>query len=320
MYKTINEKNKVLFVLLALCPASLALAMQPLDDQSLATTTGQDGINIGVGFNKIDVEQISLIDKDGITSPIMNKDYKSPAALVVAGALNSPINVNFVGANASPTLNMVMDTDGGNGQAFANVAVSFGNQISAVKVSPFAVYLASANSVSTASNSKSIFNSAGTLNTGVNKIFEVGSASNNFEISFNNSNRPQMNVQLGNVPQGQMIKFSGAIQAICGTGSGCPISIISGDTAAKFDFQMKATDVANGFALNGFYAGVEPTGAVFGNTGRSSKMNVALNNLMLGRDGANASTTFNGLSNGSMGSFGAVGASVKDLKVNIRGL
>lgn len=320
MYKNINEKNKAFMLVLALCPASVTLAMQPLDDQSLATTTGQDGINIGVGFNKIDVEQISLIDKDGITAPIMNKDYKSPAALVVAGAVNSPINVNFVGADASPTLSMKIDTDGGNGQAFANVGLSLGNQISALKVSPFAVYLASTNSVSTANASKSIFTTAGALNTGVSKIFEVGSASNNFEITFSNTNRPQMNVQLGHVPQGQMIKFSGAIQAICGTGSGCPISIISGDTAAKVDFQMKATDVANGFALNGFYAGVEPTGAVFGHTGSSSKMNVALNNVMLGREGANAANTFNGLSNGSMGSFGAIGASVKDLKVNIRGL
>lgn len=320
MYKKINEKNKALIFLLALCPASLVLAMQPLDDQSLATTTGQDGINIGVGFSKIDIEQISLIDKDGITAPIMNKDYKSPAAFVVAGAVNSPINVNFVGANTSPTLNMVMDTDGGSGQAFANLAVSFGNQISAIKVSPFAIYLASSNSVSTATASKSIFNTAGTLNTGVSKIFEVGSASNNFEISFNNINRPEMNVQLGNVPQGQMIQFRGAIQAICGTGTGCPISIISGDTAAKFDFQMKATDATNGFVLNGFYAGVEPTGAVFGNMGSSSKMNVALNNVMLGREGVRDTNTFNGLSNGSMGSFGAIGASVKDLKVNIRGL
>lgn len=320
MYKSINEKNKLLIFILALCPASLALAMQPLDDQSLATTTGQDGINVGIGFNKIDVEQISLIDKDGITAPIMNKDYKSPAALVVAGAVNTPINVNFVGANTSPTLNVVMDTDGGNGQAFANLAFSFGTQISAIKVSPFAVYLASTNSVSTANSSKSIFSTAGSLNTGVSKIFEIGSAANNFEISFNNNNRPKMNVQLGNVPQGHMIQFSGAIQAICGTGSGCPISIISDDTAAKFDFQIKATDAANGFALNGFYAGVEPTGAVFGNTGNSSKMNIALNNVMLGRDGANAPNIFNGLSNGSMGSFGAIGTSVKDLKVNIRGL
>lgn len=320
MYKKIYDKNKVLILLAAFCPATFAFSMQPLDDQSLSAATGQDGLNIGIGINKVDIEQVSLIDKDGITAPILNKDYKNAAGIVVAGTVNSPMSVSFVGANTTPTVNISIDTDAGNGKAFTNLAIGFGNQISAIKVSPFAMYLASTNAVSTASSSKSIFNAAGALTTGVNKILEIGNASNHFEISFNNTNRPQMNVQLGNVPQGQMIQFSGAIQAICGTGSGCPISIISGDTAAKFDFQMKATDATNGFSLNGFYAGVEPTGAVFGHQGTSNKMNVALNNVMLGTEGGSSPTTFNGLSNGSMGSFGAIGTSVKDLKVNIRGL
>lgn len=315
-------KNKMVLVayLYMSSSISMVMAMQPLDDQSLSTTTGQDGINIGISTNKIDFDQISLIDTDGINSQIAGKDYTNKAALTVAGNNNAPVSVSFVGASSAPSVSLSIDTDGGNGKAFANIGLSLGNNISGIKVSPFSLYLASSGSVSSKTSQQSIFSSVGTLNGDVSKLLEIGSASNNFEINFNNTNKPQVNIQLGNVPQSHMIQFSGAIQAICGTGSGCPITVVSGDTGAKFDFQMKGTDNTNGFVLNGLYAGVEQNGLVIGHAENTSKMNVALNNVMMGRDGAVSPTVFNGLSNGSMGSFGVVGASVKDLKVNIRGL
>lgn len=315
-------KNRMMLVasLYVSSSLSMVMAMQPLDDQSLSGTTGQDGINIGISTEKINFDQISLIDTDGLNAQIAGKDYKNKAALTVAGNNNAPVSVSFVGASSAPSVNMSIDTDGGNGKVFANIGLSLGNNISGIKVSPFSVYLASSGSVSSKTSQQSIFSSAGTLNGDVSKLLEIGSASNNFEINFNNTNRPQVNIQLGNVPQSHMIQFSGAIQAICGTGSGCPITVVSGDTGAKFDFQMKGTDSTNGFVLNGLYAGVEQNGLVIGHAGNTSKMNVALNNVMMGRDGAVSPTVFNGLSNGSMGSFGVVGASVKDLKVNIRGL
>lgn len=315
-----NNLKRMLVLCAAILPTTMVFALEALDEQSMSATTGQDGINIGIGIEKVNFEQASLIDKNGIATKLFNKEYNTPAAFVLAGASKTPVSVSFIGANSStPTINMVLDTDAGNGNAFANAAISFGSQITGIKVSPFALYLASTNSVSSVNSSKSIYNST-TLNAGVSKVLEIGSASNNFEISFNNTNRPQMNVQLGSVPQGQLIQFSGAIQAICGTGTGCPIALISEDTSAKFDFQMKATDATNGFVLDGFYAGIEATGLVIGNKGTSSKMNVAMNNVMLGREATSSGTVFNGLSNGSMGSFGAIGASVKDLKVSVRGL
>lgn len=313
-------KNKIFFLISMCCTAPIAFAMQPLDDQGLSATTGQDGINMGIGLNKIDFSQVSLIDNDGISTAIAEKTYNNRAGVAIAGNSDTPVSVSFVGATSAPTINISMDTDGGNGNAFANFALSFGSQISGIKVSPFSVYLASSGSVSSKNSAQSLFSAAGSLNAGVTKLLEIGSASNNFEINFHNSNKPQINIQLGNVPQGHMMQFSGAIQSICGTGSGCPISVISGDTAAKLDFQVKATDVSNGFRLNGFYAGIESTGLTFGNTGTSDKLNVAMNNVTLGKDGSSLPNVFNGLPNGSMGSFGVVGASVKDLKVSVRGL
>ncbi len=34
-----------------------AMAMQAMDDASLSATTGQDGINIGIGISKIEIEK-----------------------------------------------------------------------------------------------------------------------------------------------------------------------------------------------------------------------------------------------------------------------
>lgn len=300
-------------------PLTQVMALEALDDQTLSTTTGQDGISVGITLPKVDIGQIALIDKDGIGSKILNQDYNQAASLTLAGTANTPLSINFVGGNASPTINAIVDLDGGSDKAFANIGLGFGSQITGLKMSPFAVYLANTNATTGLGKSKDVFTTAGVLNSGVSKFVEIGNASNNFEINFVQGNSPRVNIQLGNVPQSQMIKFSGAIQSICGTGSGCPIAVISGDTSAKFDFQVKGSTAA-GINLNGFYAGVEPTGLVFGNTGTSSKMDVALNNVMLGNEAAISPTIFNGLPNGSMGSFGAVGASVKDLKVSIRGL
>ena len=313
------NKNKIYVLTMLLMPLNQVMALEPLDDQTLSTTTGQDGINVGITLPKVDIGQVALIDKDGIGSKILNQDYNRAASLTMAGTSSAPMSINFVGANNSPTINAVVDTDAGNGQAFANIGLGFGGQITGLKMSPFAVYLSNTNATTGLGKSKDVFTAAGALNTGVTKFVEIGSASNNFEINFVQGNSPSLNIQLGNVPQSQMIKFSGAIQSICGTGSGCPIAVISGDTSAKVDFQVKG-NAATGISLNGFYAGIEPTGFVFGNTGASSKMDVAFNNVMLGNDAAISPTIFNALPNGSMGSFGAVGASVKDLKVSIRGL
>lgn len=312
------NKNKIA-ILTLLLPCTVVMALEPLDDQTLSTTTGQDGVSIGLTLPKVNIGQVALIDTNGVSAPILNQNYNQAASITLAGSSNAPISINFVGANTSPTMNAVIDTDAGNGSAFANIGLSFGSQITGIKMSPFALYLANTNTNNGLGASKDVFTGSGAINTGVTKFVEIGSASNNFEIGFVAGNAPKVNIQLGGVPQSQMMKFSGAIQSICGTGTGCPISIISGNTSARFDFQAKGNTAA-GFSLDGFYAGIQSTGLVFGNTGTSSKIDVAFNNVLLGNDAAVSQNIFNGLPNGSMGNFGVVGASVKDLKVNIRGL
>ena len=318
------RKNIMLGCISILLYSPLTMAMQPLDDEILSNTTGQDGINIGLGVSKIELKQASIIDNDGIST---GSDYKGRASLVLAGQTNTPVSINLVGANANPTISTIIDTDDGGGKPFANIGISIAQNITGIKISPFSIYVASATSTSDAVNNKSIYATTGTLNADVKKILNIGSASNNFEIAFHNTNKPGLNVQLGNVPQSHMLAFSGAIQSICGTGSGCPISIVSDTTSASFNFQLQANNPTTGFRLDQFHAGIEKGGVVFGNYGlnatdkiTSDKVDVALNNVMLGDAGVSDPNIFNGIKNGSMGHIGAVDASITNLKIRISGL
>ncbi|RKG36195.1 FilA [Acinetobacter guerrae] len=318
------KKNKILGCISLICFAPLTFAMQPLDDQSLSATTGQDGINIGVGINKVQFNQVSLIDTNGYGAQATS--YANRASLVVAGQNASPTTLTFNGANNTPSLNIVADTDGGiNNKAFANLAVSFANQITGLTISPFSIYLAGTNSTSAPNSSKSIFTGTN-LNSDVKELLRVGS---NIDVNFVSGNAPKMNIQLGNAPQGHMIQFGGAISSICS--GGCPITLVSQyvdaqtpansySTGVTFDLGLKATDTVNGFSLNNFYAGVESGGFVFGNTGTSSKLDASLGNVTMGTVGKTDSNVFNGIQNGPIGNIGAVGASVTDLKVKISGM
>jgi len=44
-----------------------AMAMQSMDDAALSAATGQDGINIGIGISKVEIEKVLIHDNDGLT-------------------------------------------------------------------------------------------------------------------------------------------------------------------------------------------------------------------------------------------------------------
>lgn len=43
-----------------------AMAMQAMDDATLSATTGQDGLNIGIGISKIEIDKVFVHDNDGL--------------------------------------------------------------------------------------------------------------------------------------------------------------------------------------------------------------------------------------------------------------
>lgn len=352
------KKNKKIGCLSLLLLSPLTMAMQPMDDQSLSFSTGQDGLNINVQLNagagpadanRILMRQLAVIDKDGLSygnhtghfltdnitataTHYHSPDYYTKGGLVFAAVkgATSPydIGVLFNGAATEPTLKIVMDTDAGTvatGGAFANLFVRFGNGITGLSLLPFSIYSAS-NSLSTVGAtttyaSSSIFTTATTTKPDVKEILRVKNA---MDIVFASGNTPKINIQLGATPQGKMVLFSGAVSSICGAGSGCNMVLISDGTSPTnpvglgFDLQLTATDAVNGFSLNGFYAGIESGGFVFGNAGTTDKFDLGINNIKLGN--SQNSNEFNGLTNGNIGNFGLKGVKIDNFKMQVSGL
>ena len=57
-----------------------AMAMQSMDDAALSAATGQDGINIGIGISKIEIEKVLIHDNDGLNYANSSWSGAAPAA------------------------------------------------------------------------------------------------------------------------------------------------------------------------------------------------------------------------------------------------
>ena len=350
------QKNKKIGCLSLLVLSPLTMAMQPLDDHSLSSTVGQDGLDISMQAN-IGFQQIAVVDTDGLSygqtlaSGNPNRydapDYNEKAGLVIAGVagqtkpVSAPaIMISGLDNSNTPntlTVNASIDTDAGSGVngAFTNIAVTFAN--AGIRISPFSIYAAPKSSLSSLVGANYTRNSIFTTDTFFKpaaNVREILRVKDNIDILFN-ANKPKLNIQLGSAPQGKMVMFSGAIDSICGSGNGCNMMLVSdyltsGDVLTSpvgvgFDFQFTGHN-GSPFSLDGFYAGVEGKssldngGFVFGNAGESSKFDLKLNNVTLGNTGSSAIGTFNCLPNASIGNIGAIGASVTNLKVKVSGM
>lgn len=127
-------KNKNIGFWLLLVSSSSVFAMQPLDDQSLAATTGQNGLTLGIQADKVKFNQVALIDTNGIAST----SYNSKAGFVIAGNSTNPVpGIEFIKAAVSgnPSFNIAMDTDAG--EILLNLAISMGNDVNGIRLLPF---------------------------------------------------------------------------------------------------------------------------------------------------------------------------------------
>ncbi|SDY66431.1 putative pilus system protein FilA [Acinetobacter kyonggiensis] len=66
------KKFTKLALVSSLAISANAMAMQAMDDASLGATTGQDGINIGIGISKIQIEKLYIHDNDGLSATAKN--------------------------------------------------------------------------------------------------------------------------------------------------------------------------------------------------------------------------------------------------------
>ncbi|RKG36403.1 putative pilus system protein FilA [Acinetobacter rongchengensis] len=206
-----------LFTKLALVSAvaisSNAMAMQAMDDAALSATTGQDGISIGIGITKVEIAKLHVFDGDGLkTDQVL---YQNSAGTNVVGSdvggtgdagaitINNVVvsapttdgqplastgaNLDLTRTLASHNLaDLTIDTDGNGGSPFLNIAAAVsGLDISLGKIEV-----------------NDVTGTAGAYVAG------TGSAEILSGLSLK-TGKMTANIQLGNTPQGAMIKLDG---------------------------------------------------------------------------------------------------------------
>ncbi|PJG42288.1 pilus assembly protein FilA [Acinetobacter tandoii] len=201
-----------------------AMAMQAMDDAALSAATGQDGLNIGIGISKVEIEKLFIHDNDGLTltgtaavagppaipaSADYNGGTSTAGAIVIkgngkAGDANETKGI-VIGANydnagayllASRNLaDLTIDTDAGTtgtGGAFLNI----GAQVSGldIKIGEIGV------------------TGSGALPTAASTSIRRGGVDSNYNAILSGlslkTGPMSANIQLGAAPQGAMVKLN----------------------------------------------------------------------------------------------------------------
>ena len=184
-----------LFTKLALVSAvavsSNAMAMQAMDDAALSSTTGQDGISIGIGISKVDIAKVHVFDGDGLAAAgAAGQAGFGGTATVGAITLNNVVlTANTASLLDSHNLaDLSIDTDSGAGKPFLNVAAA----VSGLNIDLGKIEVNDATG------------SAGAYKVGGNSAEILSGLSLK-------TGKMTANVQLGNTPQGAMIKLAGSM-------------------------------------------------------------------------------------------------------------
>ncbi len=205
-----------------------AMAMQSLDDASLSATTGQDGLKIGIGISKIEIEKLFIHDNDGLAEDSTAKAgvieiYNNDGAVLrpgeaangivggtgEAGAIyikangkgRTATNGIVIGANyddngayllASRNLaDLTIDSDAGAGNPFINIAA----EVSGLDINIGEIGVVASGDEPAATATSIRRGGAGKENAILSGLsFKTGPMS--------------ANIQLGAAPQGAMIKLN----------------------------------------------------------------------------------------------------------------
>ncbi len=155
-----------------------AMAMQSLDDEALSAATGQDGVTISL-TGPITMDYLAIVDGDGLGN---NNGVQSTeaGAIVIGDKANGGLSIT-----PTNSIDLVIDADGDGTAPVLNIAVDLGDTtISGVDIGV-----------------------AGTTDAG-KTLDEQTSVLNLGDITLNGLTA---NIQLGNQPQGAMIKLNSTI-------------------------------------------------------------------------------------------------------------
>lgn len=176
----------------AMAMSSSAFAMESLDDSALSQTTGQDGITIKLDAQSdgtiFGADNIVVHDTDGVGA-----NYgvtASTAGAIVLGKGASGANAFSIKGAAGDAVTIKVDADSNAGAPVLNVNIGLPTSLT---VNTGDIYVATSGGIAAAS---------GAQFTNATKILD------NISIGLGGAT---MNVQLGNAPQGAMIKLGGNV-------------------------------------------------------------------------------------------------------------
>lgn len=312
-------EKKYLFIVLMTCMSS-AWSMQPMDDQDLADSTGQDGMTLTIGTANdsgvVGFDHIAIEDTDGYGTT--HTSAGALAYVTEGGGAGVSFYSGVDGTDSIATPFIVnIDSDGSGGNPLLNMNIGFDPSLTRINLNAFTLALTQmdGNGQFVASSKRNI------LRTGASGI----------DILFNTGSQLGVNLQLGNQEQGAMFVLSGGrLQQIK---SDDPIELISYNcvtapsysctegSSLKFDFNLVANDASvNGIQLQGIYMDIVSDGLEVGKAGVLDKFDLTLSNVTMGEAGVQGASTFDNFKNGSIGNIGMKGVAITDFKTTVRGL
>lgn len=188
-----------------------AMALQAMDDESLSSTTGQDGIDLVIKTSGISIAKLLVHDNDGLDSTLTTNGGLSLGGTGIAGDIttgaagaivvnNVTVGVNAGLANAAfggALAKISIDTDSGKGGgATGNAFLNINVKTNAIDVGVGSIAVAKSNDVSAMVGARRGAGAETVIINGLN--LTVGAS--------------ELNVQLGAQPQGAMIVANGVIQ------------------------------------------------------------------------------------------------------------
>ena len=189
----------------AIAVSGQAMAMQAMDDESMSSATGQDGISLTVVTPGITIDKLLIHDNDGLNAAAATNGGQpggtnlggtgTAGAIVVNGVT---VGVSTVAGIANPAFGgalarVTIDTDGGGtaGKAVLNINV----KTNGIDVGVGGIAVAKSNDVSAMVGARRGAGAETTIISGLN--LTIGAS--------------ELNVQLGAQPQGAMIIANGTI-------------------------------------------------------------------------------------------------------------
>ena len=191
------KKFTKLALVSSLAISANAMAMQAMDDASLGATTGQDGLNIGIGISKIEIEKLFIHDNDGYGGAGGTGEagaiviYGNGTGVTATNGIVIGANYDNGGAYLLPSRNLAdlqIDSDANGGNPFINIAA----QVSGLDINVGKIGVVSSGAVPAAN--------ATTIRRGGTGV------TNDILTGFSVKTGPMSaNIQLGAAPQAAMV-------------------------------------------------------------------------------------------------------------------